>query len=82
MCVLHNFLIDHDPTDIDHYLAGDDENQRDPNPGTLPHEETDFGTLAMTAVTAVEKARATANRDRIAQALWDDYQRILQERGV
>ena len=73
----HNFMMDHDPNDIDHYLDGG-EDDFDPNPGQP--QENKFGTLADGAVTRAEKNRATRNRDAIAQAMWEDYQQALQER--
>ena len=74
----HNFIMDHDPHDIDNYLTGNEEHDLDPNPGqTLDNE---FGSLADGAVTRAEKERATTVRDQIAQEMWDDYQRLLEER--
>lgn len=78
MCALHNFLLSHDPTDVDHYLTGNDEDDADPNPGQT--QDNDFGVLAAAAVTAEEKTRAEENRDRISKEMWDDYQRVLCER--
>jgi hypothetical protein len=74
----HNFVMDHDPGDIHEYLEDNDEEDLDPNPG-YP-QENEFGTLADGAVTRAEKNRATARRDSIAQAMWEDYQRILLSR--
>jgi len=70
----HNFIMDHDPGDINEYLE-DNKNDLDPNPGQPL--ENEFGMLATGAVTRTEKNRATAKRDSIAQAMWDDYQDIL-----
>jgi len=71
----HNFIMDHDPGDLNEYLE-DNENDLDPNPGQPLKNE--FGMLATGAVTRTEKNRATVKRDSIAQAMWDDYQDILQ----
>jgi len=71
----HNFIMDHDPGDINEYLE-DNENDLDPNPGQPL--ENEFGMLATGAVTCTKKNRAMAKRDSIAQAMWDDYQDILQ----
>lgn len=74
----HNFIMDHDPGDINDYLE-DNEDDLDPNPGQPL--ENQFGRLADGAVTQAEKDRATGKRDRIAQAMWNDYQRVLLARG-
>lgn len=79
LSAIHNFVLDHDPNDIDHFLRGNEEDF-DPNPGQM--QDNDFGVLAQSAVTAVEKGRATQNRDRIAEEMWRDYQEILRARGV
>lgn len=76
LAALHNFIMDTDPNDIDHYLTGNRDNDRDPNPGFLIERE--FGDLAEGAVTNTEKARANLLHDRIAQDMWDDYQAVLQ----
>ena len=62
--------MDHNPGEIDEYLE-DNENDLDPNPGQPL--ENEFGRLATGAVTHAEKNRATAKRDSIGQAMWDDY---------
>jgi hypothetical protein len=78
LAATHNFIVDHDPGDIGEYLE-DNEADLDPNPGHP--QENEFGTLADGAVTLTEKHRAMAKRDDIAQAMWDDYQRVLLSRG-
>ena len=77
LAATHNFIMDVDPLDIDNYLNGD-EDDLDPNPGQP--QENEFGTLAAGAVTQTEKNRATLQRDDIAKAMWEDYQRVLRER--
>lgn len=77
LAATHNFTMDHNPNDIDHYLDGG-EDDLDPNPGQP--QENGFGTLANGAVTQAEKNRATRSRDVIAQAMWEDYQQALRER--
>lgn len=79
LAATHNFIMDHDPHDIEEYLAGNDEEDLDPNPGQPTANE--FGTLADGVVTQVEKDRATSKQDEIAQAMWNDYQAILRQRG-
>jgi len=78
LATTHNFIMDHDPGDINEYLD-DNEDDLDMNPG-IP-QENEFGTLAGGAVTRAEKDRATAMRDGIAEAMWNDYQQILATRG-
>ena len=78
LAAIHNFIMDHDPEDIDEFLEGN-ENDLDLNPGQP--QDNEFGVLAEGAVTWDEKERATANRDLIAQAMWDDYQMVLHSRG-
>ena len=75
----HNFIMDHHPHNIEEHLTGNDENDLDPNPGQPM--ENEFRTLANRAVTQAEKERVMHNRDGIAQAMWDDYQATLRERG-
>jgi len=77
LAAVHNFIMDTDPHDLDHYLNGDADDF-DPNPGQP--QENEFGTLAASAVTRTEKERATRERDNIGQAMWDDYQRVIRER--
>lgn len=79
LAAIHNFIMDSDPRDIDRYLTGNLEDDLDPTPGLVVANE--FGTLASRSVSRVEKNRATFNRDRIAQAMWDDYLG-RQEAGV
>lgn len=70
---MHNFILDHDPTDIEDYM--DDPDLIDPNPGAYG----DPGILAEGYVEREERERATAKRDDIAQKMWDQYQQYLHE---
>lgn len=76
-CAIHNFIRHHDPDDsdisfeMDDNADGDGDGDRDEHPGPT----------AVQATAAAELREATANRDRIAEAMWRDYQRILRERG-
>jgi len=72
LAATHNFIMDNDAHDIDNYLPGVLEDDLDPNPGVM--EENEFGTLASQSVSRTEKDRAGLHRDRIAQAMWNDYQ--------
>lgn len=79
LVALHNFIMDHDPQDVDEYLAGN-ETDLDPIPGQ-PHG---FGDLAAGVVSRTEKTRATTLRDQIAERMWTNYQitSILGERSA
>lgn len=79
LAALHNFIMDTDPYDIDHYLSGNLEDDIDPNPGMVV--ENEFGRLADSAVSRAERERATANRDQIAEAMWDNYEARLRANG-
>jgi hypothetical protein len=46
LAVTHNFIMDNDPHDIDHYLTGNLEDDLDPNPGVV----NGSGTLARQSV--------------------------------
>lgn len=78
LAATHNFIMDVDPTDIEEYLTGDDEQDLDPNPGQV--RDNAFGILADGAVTQAEKERATTLRDQIAEEMWRDYQEELRRR--
>ena len=79
LAALHNFIMDTDPYDIDHYLSGNLEVDLDPNPGVVA--ENEFGQLANRAVSRAEKERAMRKRDQIAQAMWNDYETRLRAAG-
>lgn len=72
LAAVHNFIMNNDPHDIDHYLTGVLRDDLDPNPGAVM--ENEFGMLANQSVSRAEKARAVLYRDQIAQAMWEDYQ--------
>lgn len=78
LAALHNFIMDHDPDDVNQFLNSD-EGDLDPNPGAM--RENDFGLLADGAVTQAERNRATQLQDRIAQQMWESYQAELEARG-
>ncbi|GLB39524.1 putative nuclease activity [Lyophyllum shimeji] len=73
LAAMHNFIMTHDPTDIEAYL--DDPDLIDPQPGAAG----DVGVLAEGYVNRTERERATATRDSIAQAMWNQYQQYLCE---
>jgi hypothetical protein len=83
LAALHNFIVGHDSTDVNKYLYDENGNLdcHDKQPGIRRAEEIDFGRLAATEIISrAEKRQAEAYRDQMAQAMWDDYQRVLTER--
>lgn len=82
LAALHNFIMEIDPHDVDEYLADSDEEESDLDPNPGQPMENEFGVLAGGHVTQAEKNQATANRDRIARAMWTDYENILAARGI
>jgi hypothetical protein len=71
LAAVHNFIMDHDPEDINEYLTNS-EDDLDPNPGST-HSFENYGALSQHAVDAAEKAHAGLYRDWIASAMWDQY---------
>ncbi|KAF7346733.1 putative transposase [Mycena sanguinolenta] len=77
LIALHNFILDHDETDLDHWLGKED--SLDNLMGRPRNTNIDFGRLATSMnTTAAEKRRAENVRDRLAQAMWADYLAYLQ----
>jgi hypothetical protein len=82
LAALHNFILEHDSTDVNKYLYDENGNIdcSDNQPGMRRVEEIDFGRLAATQIiSCAEKRQAEAYRDQIAQAMWDNYQHVLAE---
>lgn len=81
LAALHNFIMDLDLDDYKEYLAEDDREDClgdfDPNPGQ-PHESV-YGDLTTSIVRQAEKERATLFRDRVAGAMWRQYQDVLAQ---
>ncbi|KAJ3766602.1 hypothetical protein FB446DRAFT_653542 [Lentinula raphanica] len=79
LVALHNFILVHDKTDIEHYLA---EDITDNFPGFRREAEVDFGMVSTShRVRPAEKRHAEAMRDRIAHEMWEDYRRVLADRA-
>ena len=78
LAALHNFIMKHDPNDIEQYLTRNNDDDLDPNSGQPQANE--FGDLADGAVTQREKLWAKAARDQIAESMWRDYQAVLENR--
>jgi hypothetical protein len=85
VAALHNFIAIYDPNDKYQYerigrnvrrnAGGEDSDDEDDE----DEDDMDDGALGGDATTA-ERRRASALRDSIAQRMWDDYQRVLQQR--
>lgn len=81
LAALHNFILKHDDSDIEHFTDA-----WDPAPGySAAHDEDHFhiqGELSQGVVGREEKARAEQRRNEIAQAMWVDYQERLHNRDI
>ncbi|KAH9172559.1 hypothetical protein EDB89DRAFT_2069635 [Lactarius sanguifluus] len=69
LAATHNFIVDHDDTDIGHYLQDID----------IHEHAQPFGDLGHGAIPRAESERATALRDCIATEMWVSYQQFLQD---
>ena len=72
LCAVHNFIRLHDQGEIKDFPA----DLVDPSPGVRN------GTLAEGIVERQETERANLYWDRIAQDMWVDYQREIQEHSL
>jgi hypothetical protein len=70
LSAIHNFIRIHD---IDEELMPEDDELQDD-----PYLGTGIGGVAAEEL----EDRALGRRDQIAQDMWDDYQRVLLERGI
>jgi hypothetical protein len=71
LCAIHNFISIHDPAE-DPILTVNDNDDRIP----MDHDHE------ASAAAAAEIDIPSAKRDCIAQAMWDDYLEICQQRGI
>lgn len=79
LVALHNFILDHDTTDLDRWIV--DEQAEDLLPGNRRAAPVDFGQLSTAqAISNTEKRRAGIKRDELAQTMWDDYEQYLADR--
>ncbi|KAF7322355.1 putative transposase [Mycena chlorophos] len=82
LVAVHNFIMEHDNADLDRWII--DEQAADGMRGFVglqEDEEIDFGFLSTAkCIGNQEKRQAERKRDDMAQAMWADYQRILNER--
>lgn len=74
LAAVHNFIIEHDNTDLSHYLDDD-------NPVVVgnPHRvQEDFGSQGNGSIPPVGWIRAEAQRGILVQAMWDSYQSMFE----
>lgn len=71
LAAIHNAIRIHDPEEIQNWLP----EISDPSPGR------ENGTLGEGMIRSAETRRAKDLRQRIAEGMWSDYQRVLRERG-
>ena len=70
LAAIHNFIHIHDPDDEGPLIANNDNSSHD-----YSHE--DCGPIFTHNNEDVDE-----QQDQIAQAMWDDYQRVCEERGI
>jgi hypothetical protein len=78
LIALHNFILEHDETDLERWLGNQDalDNLMD----LRRDDEIDFGQLATSLNTsAAEKRHAETTRDQIAKGMWNGYKQYLGE---
>jgi hypothetical protein len=68
LAAVHNFIMDHDDTDIQHYLNGLD-----------AADEASNGQLGDGTILPVEHKQASILCDQIARQMWHSYQHFLQD---
>jgi hypothetical protein len=69
LAAVHNFIVNHDVTDIEHHLQDVD-----------THEHTQsLGDLGHGAIPQAESERASTLHDSIATEMWESYQQVLQD---
>jgi hypothetical protein len=75
LAALHNFIIDHDPTDMENFA----EDIHDNAAGFAGVVNEDTGILAEGPANREEKEAATRFHDEIAQNMWNSYQAWIAE---
>ena len=74
LCAIHNFIKFHDPKeDKPPNLGNSEYSSSIPNPGDDGVRQVNY---------AEDDAFVAARRDKIAQDMWDSYQRILEARAL
>lgn len=74
LAAVHNFIMDNDDTDLQHYLDLLDGVPLDKAP-----DPVQFGELGQGAIGREERERAAILRNRIATEMWESYQKYLQD---
>jgi hypothetical protein len=78
LIALHNFILEHDETDLECWLGNPD--ALDNLMGLRRDNEIDFGRLTtLLNTSAAEKRHAESTRDQIAQGMWHRYEQYLGE---
>jgi hypothetical protein len=80
LCVLHNFILIHDPTDIS-IETWTEHRARGSWSGTDDYIEV-TPNVPVGDITEAERRRASERRDRLAKRMWEDYRREGLERGL
>ncbi len=80
LAAVHNMIVQLDPFDLDEQTSELDRQGGPPDPD---HGDPAVvgATLATGPLSRAEERRAAAKRKRIAEQMWADYQRIVQERA-
>jgi hypothetical protein len=76
LCAIHNFIAIHDPADDTAILALADEGDNDNIPLNRDHDHE------ASAAAAADIDTPSTRRDNIAQAMWDDYLAIREQRRI
>jgi hypothetical protein len=79
LAALHNFIREYDPDEIHMYDSDDDDEPRDLQHGVHPGS---VGELGAGQVSPDERVRANERRDRIAAAMWEQYQHHIESHAV
>lgn len=72
LAAVHNFIMDHDETDLRHYLDDEEVLVND-------YREEDLGGQGTGVIQREERTRAEKERDLMADAMWNSYQEYLEE---
>jgi hypothetical protein len=73
MAAVHNFIRIHDPEEINDFTE---------IAGSIPAPAEEYGDLAAGVPSREERARATADRDEIAEQMFADYQAYVHALGL
>ena len=75
LAAVHNFILDQDDTDIQHYL----EILNNLNISTDPFNSATFGKPGQGAIGRAERECASVLQDQMASQMWDSYQQYLRD---